>query len=78
MIGVLLLIPVVTALICFFVRNRRAIESINVLGVITLAAASIPQITAALAAPEYFMGGALFMDAVRRHGAELAHAGVLV
>lgn len=64
MIGVVLLIPVITALLCSLVRNRTAIESINVLGAFTLAAFSIPRITASLSATEYFMGNALFMDAL--------------
>ncbi|MCL5022636.1 MAG: hydrogenase 4 subunit F [Nitrospirae bacterium] len=64
MIGVLLLIPVVTALLCSFFRNRKTIEVINVIGVIALTAVSVPQITGALSAQEYFMGGVLFMDAL--------------
>lgn len=64
MIGVLLLIPIVTAVICFFVRSKSALHAINILGVIALTAVSVPQIADALSAPEYFMGQALFMDAL--------------
>ncbi len=64
MIATVLLIPIITASMCFLVRNRRAVEYISVFGVVALAASAVPRINASLSAPEYFMGGALFMDAL--------------
>jgi len=64
MIFVLLLIPLFTAAMCYFIKNRRVIEYINLLGAIALTAASIPLITTSLSTPIFFMGGILFMDAL--------------
>ncbi len=64
MIGILLLVPVVTALACYFATNRRMVETVNILGIVALAAVSIQPVSNALSAPVFFMGGALFMDAL--------------
>lgn len=64
MIGALLFIPLVTALLCYFINNRRAVEYINLTGVTTLTIVSFSPITDALYSPIYFMGGSLFMDAL--------------
>lgn len=64
MIGIVLLIPVLTALLCYLFRNRRAIEYINLFGIVLLAGASIPLITASLGSPLFFLGGIFYMDAL--------------
>ncbi len=64
MIGVLLFIPLVTALLCYFINSRRAAEYINLIGAAALTIVSLSPITDALASPVYFIGGLLFMDAL--------------
>ena len=64
MLGVLLLIPVLTALLCYSFRNRKAIEYINLLGAVLLTGASIPLIIDSLTSPLFFLGGILYMDAL--------------
>ena len=41
MIGIVLLVPVLTALLCYLFRNRKAIEYINFFGAVLLTGASI-------------------------------------
>lgn len=64
MLGILLLIPVLTALLCYLFRNRKAIEYINLFGAVLLTGASVPPITASLSSPLFFLGGMLYMDAL--------------
>jgi hydrogenase-4 component F len=64
MIGIVLLIPVLTALLCYLFRNRKAIEYINLFGAVLLTGASIPLITASLRFPLFFLGDILYMDAL--------------
>jgi hydrogenase-4 component F len=64
MIGVVLLIPVLTALLCSVFRNKKAVEYANLLGAVVLAAASISPITASLTSSLFFLGGMLYMDAL--------------
>lgn len=64
MIGLLLLIPVITALLCYVARKKTAVEYINLTGALLLTAFSVPQIVSSLSRPSYFMGSALFMDAL--------------
>ncbi|ODS34217.1 MAG: NADH dehydrogenase subunit F [Candidatus Scalindua rubra] len=63
MIGLLLLIPLITATLCYFAKNRRDIEYINLIGAAVLAIASIFPIAASLSAPIYFFRDMFFMDA---------------
>lgn len=64
MIGLLLLIPLITAALCYFAKNRRDVEYINIIGAAVLAIASIFPIAASLSAPIYFFRDMFFMDAV--------------
>ena len=64
MIRILLFIPLLTALLCYSLRNRKAIEYVNLLGAFILAAASISPISASLTSPGFFLGGMLYMDAL--------------
>jgi hydrogenase-4 component F len=64
MIGIMLLIPLLTALLCYLFRNRKAIEYTNLFGAVLLTGASIPLITASLTSPLFFLGGMLYMDAL--------------
>ena len=64
MMGVLLFIPLFTALLCYSFRKRKAIEYVNLLGAVLLAGASIPPISASLTSPRFFLGGMLYMDAL--------------
>src|SRR4030042_3264122 len=64
MIGAVLLIPVLTALLCYSVKNRRAIEYINLFGAFLLGGVSIPPIIATLSSPIFSLGSVLYMDAL--------------
>ncbi len=64
MIGILLLIPVLTALLCYSIKNRKAIEYINLSGAVLLTGVSISPITASLSSPLSFLGSMLYMDAL--------------
>ena len=64
MIGILLLIPVLTAILCYFIRNRKVIEYVNILGVVLLAAVSFYLITISTGSPLFFLGRMLYMDAL--------------
>ena len=61
---VLLLIPLFTAILCYSLSNRRAVEYVNFFGAILLAGASIPLIIASLTSPRFFLDGMLYMDAL--------------
>ena len=63
MIGLLILIPLITATLCYFAKNRRDVEYINIIGAAVLAIASIYPIAASLSAPIYFFKSMFFMDA---------------
>lgn len=64
MIGILLLIPALTALLCYSFRNRKAIEYTNLLGAVLLAGASVSPIITSLTTPLFFLGRMLYMDAL--------------
>ena len=64
MIGILLLIPLITAVLCYFSNNRRVIEYINLTGAAIIAVASIFPISASLSTPIFFFRGMFFMDAL--------------
>ncbi len=64
MMSALLLIPLFTALLCYLLRKRKAIEYVNLLGAVLLAGASIPLISASLASPNFSLAGLLYMDAL--------------
>ncbi len=64
MTGVVLLIPVLTAVLCYSFKNRRVIEYTNLLGAVLLAGTSISPIAASLSSPLFFLGGILYMDAL--------------
>lgn len=64
MIALLLSIPLITSLLCYVVRNRAAVEYINLAGSLLLAASAIPQIIYSLSGPSYLCGSTFFMDAL--------------
>ena len=63
MIGLLIFIPLITAVLCFLVKNRRGIEYINLIGAAALAIVAIFPITASHSATIYFFREMFFMDA---------------
>lgn len=64
MIGILLLIPLITAVLCYSSNNRRVIEYINLTGAAVTAVASMFPISASLSTPIFFFRGMFFMDAL--------------
>ena len=64
MIGLLIFIPLITAVLCFLVKNKRGIEYINMIGAAALAIAAIFPITASHSATIYFFREMFFMDAL--------------
>ncbi len=64
MIGVLFLIPVLTAALCFVTQKKRAVEIINIAGAAALCIASVSPLRAALSSPVFFMGNTFFLDAL--------------
>lgn len=62
MIGLLLFIPLVTALFCYLPNNRRVIEYVNLSGAAVLTIIFISLIKTDLSGTIYFMNGTLFMD----------------
>lgn len=64
MIGILLFIPLITAVLCYFSNNRRVIEYINLTGAAVMAVASMFPISASLSTPIFFFRGMFFMDAL--------------
>jgi hydrogenase-4 component F len=64
MIGILLLIPLITAVLCYFAENRKCIENINLVGAVVLVIVSIFPISVSLSTPIFFLRDMLFMDAL--------------
>ena len=60
----ILLIPIVTAIVCYVIKNARVIGYVSLAGVIALAVTAWPTITASIASPISAAGGALSMDAL--------------
>jgi hydrogenase-4 component F len=60
----LLLIPIITAALCYFSNNRRTIEYINLIGTATMAVVSIFLISTSLSEPIFFFRGMFFIDAL--------------
>ncbi|MFQ5688079.1 MAG: proton-conducting transporter membrane subunit [Candidatus Scalindua sp.] len=61
---IILLVPIITALLCYFSNNRRVIEYINLIGIAVLSVVSIFPVSSALSSPIYFFRGIFFMDAL--------------
>ena len=64
MIGILLLIPLITAVLCYFAKSRKCIENINLVSAAVLAIVSIFPISTSLSTPIFFLENMLFMDAL--------------
>lgn len=64
MIGAMLFIPIITALLCFMMQKKRAVELVNLSGAAALCIAAVSPLKAALSAPLYFMGNTFFLDAL--------------
>jgi hydrogenase-4 component F len=60
----ILIIPIVTAIICYVLRNARLIGYVSLVGTAALALYAYPMIAASIAAPVAAMGGAFSMDAL--------------
>ncbi len=60
----LLLVPVITALVCYLIRNDRLIGYVSLAGSLVLAGVSAPVVVSAIASPVQLMGGALYMDSL--------------
>ena len=64
MIGILLLIPLITAVLCYFAKSRKCIEYINLVSAAVLAIVSLFPISTSLSTPIFFLENMLFMDAL--------------
>jgi hydrogenase-4 component F len=60
---IILIIPLVTALVCYVLKSPRLIGYANLAGIVALAAYAAPVIVGAVSAPIASANGALFMDA---------------
>jgi hydrogenase-4 component F len=60
----LLLIPLLTSIVCYLLRNARLIGSVSLAGSIALAAAAFPVIAASLERPLGASGDMFYMDAL--------------
>jgi hydrogenase-4 component F len=60
----LLLIPVITAIICYVLKNHKLISYMSLIGVIILAVFSIPIITLSVSSPIISLNSILYMDAL--------------
>ena len=60
----LLLIPVITAFVCYLLKNEKLIGYVSFAGSLVLAGVSVPVVFAASSSPVQLMGGALFMDSL--------------
>ena len=60
----ILIIPVVTAFICYVLRNARLIGYVSLAGTAALALYAYPTVAASISAPVAAMGGAFSMDAL--------------
>ncbi len=63
MIGILI-IPIVTAVICYALKKARLTGYVSLAGTIALAVSAWPMITSSISAPISAMGGAFSMDAL--------------
>lgn len=60
----LLLIPVITAFICYLLRNERWIGYVSFAGSLLLAGFSVPVVFSAVSSPVGLMSGMLYMDSL--------------
>lgn len=60
----ILLIPIITAVICYMIRNSRAIGYASLTGAIVLTAISMPVIVSSKSSPIDMMNGMFYMDAL--------------
>ncbi len=60
----ILIIPIVTAIVCYVIKNARVIGYVSLAGVIALTVTAWPTITASIASPVSAANGALSMDAL--------------
>lgn len=60
----ILIIPIVTAIVCYVIKNARVIGYVSLAGVVALAVIAWPTITASIASPISAAGGAFSMDAL--------------
>ena len=60
----ILIIPVVTAFICYALRNARVIGYVSLVGALALAAYAYPTVAASITAPVEALDGAFSMDAL--------------
>lgn len=61
---VILIIPIVTAIVCYALKNARLTGYVSLAGTIALAVSAWPTIAASISAPIAAMDGALSMDAL--------------
>ena len=60
----ILIIPIITAIICYVLKNARLIGYVSLAGAVALALYAYPTITASIAGPVSAAEGALSMDAL--------------
>ncbi len=60
----ILIIPIVTAIICYLLRNARVIGYASLIGTVLLAVCAYPTIAESVSTPVAAMGGAFSMDAL--------------
>lgn len=63
MIGLLLLIPLITAAFCYFSKDSKSIEYFNLIGAVALVIFSIYPIATSFSTPTYFFKDMFFLDA---------------
>ncbi len=60
----ILLIPVITAAVCYMLKNYRLISYVSLTGAVTLTGFSMPVIFSSMSSPHEIMGGMLYTDAL--------------
>lgn len=60
----ILLIPIITAIICYMLKDSRIIGFVSLIGAIVLAVFSVPWIGSSISSPIEAMNGTLYMDAL--------------
>jgi hydrogenase-4 component F len=60
----ILIIPVVTAFICYMLKSAKLVGYVSLAGAVALASAALPVIMSAISTPVEMMNGVLYMDAL--------------
>lgn len=60
----ILIIPLVTAFICYMLKSAKLVGYVSLAGAVALASAALPVIMSAISTPAEMMNGVLYMDAL--------------